>query len=141
MTNYPSAKGIMFEMYVIHLFRSSNDQYAMRELLESPKTTDIPQHRKFSMGKSPTVGNIRTAKELSSKSDEIIILPETSNFGAVDLFYTPDMMFQVTVSNNHPIKQVELVNIVENMPAYRKVTPIYLVYRTIYTTATSIKIS
>ncbi|CAI2180472.1 4112_t:CDS:2 [Funneliformis geosporum] len=128
MRNYPSARGIMFEMYVIHLFRSSNDQYAMRELRESPKTTDIPQHRKFSMGKSPTVGNIRTAKELSSKSDDIIILPETSNFGAVDLFYTPDMMFQVTVSNNHPIKQVELVNIVENMPAYGRKTPINLVF-------------
>lgn len=126
--SYPGARGIMFEMYVIHLFRSSNDQFVMRELLESPKTTVIPQLKKFSMGKSPTVGNIRTAKELSSQSDEIIILPETSNFGAVDLFYTPDMMFQVTVSNNHPIKQVELVKIVENMPAYGRKTPINLVF-------------
>jgi hypothetical protein len=129
MKNYPSARGIMFEMYVIHLFRSSNDQFVMRELLENPETTGIiPQHRKFSMSKSPKVGNIRTAMDLSSKGDEIIILPETTNFGAVDLFYTPDMMFQVTVSNNHPIKQVELVNIVENMPDYKKNTPIYLVF-------------
>ncbi|CAG8737495.1 432_t:CDS:2, partial [Funneliformis caledonium] len=125
MRNYPNARGIMFEMYVIHLFRSSNDVYAMRKLQEDPKTTHIEE---FSMGKSPTVSNIRTAKELSSKSDKTIILPETSNFGAVDLFYTPDMMFQVTVSNNHPIKQVELINIVENMPAYKRNNPIYLVF-------------
>ncbi|CAI2187451.1 8276_t:CDS:2, partial [Funneliformis geosporum] len=128
MRNYSSARGIMFEMYVIHIFRSSNDQYAMRELPKSLKTKDILQHRKFSMGKSPTISNIRIAKELSSKSDEIIILPETSNFSATDLFYTPDMIFQITVSNNHPIKQVELVNIIENMPAYRRKTPINLAF-------------
>ena len=38
------------------------------------------------------------------------------------------MMIQVTVSNNHPIKQVELVNVVENMPAYGRNSPIDLVF-------------
>ena len=51
-----------------------------------------------------------------------------SNFGAADLLYTPDMIFQVTVSEVHPIKQVELVKIVENMPAYKKNNPISLVF-------------
>ncbi|CAB4384342.1 unnamed protein product [Rhizophagus irregularis] len=129
MKEYPAARGLMFELYVIHLFRSCNEQFQMRELLEDPKPTSTPGHKKFSLNK-PVTANIRTAAELASKNDNNIILPDTTNFGAADLFYTPDTIFQVTVSNNHPIKQAELVRIVENMPAYRKNVNalIYLVF-------------
>ncbi|CAI2187078.1 18535_t:CDS:2, partial [Funneliformis geosporum] len=40
------------------------------------------------------------------------------NFGAVDLFVTPNYIFQVTVSEYHPIKQVELKKVITNMPVY-----------------------
>ncbi|GBC06271.1 hypothetical protein RclHR1_06720007 [Rhizophagus clarus] len=99
----------------------------MKELLENT-TTYIPRHMDFATSTSTEVDYIRTAKELSNKDNGRFIFPETTNFGAADLFYTPNMIFQVTVSNNHPIKQVELVNIVENMPAYGKNIPIYLVF-------------
>ena len=38
----------------------------------------------------------------------------------LDLSVTPDMIFQVTVSQKHPIKHSELVKIVQNMPAYKR---------------------
>ena len=116
MKNFPSARGIMFEMYVIQLFQSGDNKFIMRQLLDG---TSTPATRKFTI-KDPTTEYIRTATDLSGKGDGIIILPTSTNFGAADLFYTPDMIFQVTVSEYHPIKQAELVKIVENMPAYKK---------------------
>jgi hypothetical protein len=49
-----------------------------------------------------------------------IVKPTIKNFGAADLIMLPNMIFQITVSPNHPIKHSELVKIVQNMPAYRK---------------------
>ncbi|GBC30449.2 hypothetical protein GLOIN_2v55951 [Rhizophagus irregularis DAOM 181602=DAOM 197198] len=85
MKEYPAARGLMFEMFVIHLFRSCNEQFQMRELLEDPKPTSTPGHKKFSLNK-PVTANIRTAAELASKNDNNINLPDTTNFGAADLF-------------------------------------------------------
>ncbi|RIA94570.1 hypothetical protein C1645_551502 [Glomus cerebriforme] len=128
MKEYPSARGIMFEMYVIHLFRFDDDTFHMRQLFERPNNSkNKPKFRKVSMGK-PQTTFIRIAEELSTKGDGMIILPETPNFGAADLLYMPDMIFQVTVSKNHPIKQTELVRIVENMPAYKRGKPVNLVF-------------
>ncbi|CAB4385786.1 unnamed protein product [Rhizophagus irregularis] len=126
LKKYPSARGIMFEMYVIHLFKSSSNSFNMRELLEDQGS---PQQKKFSIKKLSRIGNIRTADEISRyKNDGILIIPDISNFGAADLLYTPDMIFQVTVFKDHPIKQTELVKIVKNMPANEKNNPISLVF-------------
>lgn len=42
------------------------------------------------------------------------------NFGAVDLILTQDKIFQITVSNKHPIKQNEIVKVIQNMPAFQR---------------------
>ena len=42
------------------------------------------------------------------------------NFGAVDLILMQDKIFQITVSNKHPIKQNEIVKVIQNMPAFKR---------------------
>jgi hypothetical protein len=66
------------------------------------------------------MGYIRYATNLKDCEEKVLIKPTIRNFGAADLIFTPDLIFQITVSQNHPIKHSELVNIVQNMPAYRK---------------------
>ena len=62
---------------------------------------------------------VRNLSDLLKYSGEnIVIVPDKQNFGAVDLFVTPNSIFQVTVSEYHPIKQVELTKVITNMPVY-----------------------
>jgi len=60
---------------------------------------------------------IKTETEIETG---IIIKPTIRNFSAVDLILTPNCIFQITVSPKHPVKQSGLINIVQNMLAYRK---------------------
>ncbi|CAG8556310.1 6362_t:CDS:2 [Funneliformis mosseae] len=94
-----SARGFLFECYVIHLFREGGDQF-------------------FIHGE-PKVGHINIVSDLLKYPEEnTVIVPDKQNFGAADLFVTPRSILQVTVSENHPIKQAELVKIINEMPIY-----------------------
>ncbi|RIB25147.1 hypothetical protein C2G38_2138897 [Gigaspora rosea] len=68
----------------------------------------------------PKIEYILSPEELASHNEEKVIVPSKSNFGAADLFVSPNDIFQITVSHRHPIKQTELVNIVKNLPGYIK---------------------
>jgi len=48
----------------------------------------------------------------------MLLILTKCNFPAIDFAMTPDCLFQVTVSETHPIMHHHLVNIVEHMPAY-----------------------
>lgn len=50
------------------------------------------------------------------------------NFGAVDLILMQDKIFQITVSNKHPIKQNEIVKVIKNMPAFKREDKIRLFF-------------
>ncbi|RGB25226.1 hypothetical protein C1646_747443 [Rhizophagus diaphanus] len=104
-----SARGFLFECYVIHLFRTGNQKFEVRKLRGEEKD----QFRK------PNAGFVRNLSDLLKYSGEnIVIVPDKQNFGAVDLFVTPNCIFQVTVSEHHPIKQVELTKVITSMPVY-----------------------
>ena len=76
---------------------------------------------KLTIATKPTTKYIQYANQLIGYNEEdIIIKPTIRNFSAVDLILTPNCIFQITVSPKHPVKQSELVNIVQNMLAYRK---------------------
>ena len=51
-----------------------------------------------------------------------------ANFGAVDLILMQDKIFQITVSNKHPIKQNEIVKVIQNMPAFKRGNKIRLFF-------------
>jgi hypothetical protein len=50
------------------------------------------------------------------------------NFGAVDLILMQDKLFQITVSNKHPIKHNEIVKVIQNMPAFKRGNKIRLFF-------------
>ncbi|KAF0407574.1 rxlr effector candidate protein [Gigaspora margarita] len=112
---YPSARGIMMESYAIHLFVSGDCSFEVRKLDDTNECTTITE--KYTIKRQPKVEYILKPEELSSHEGSKIILPAKTNFGAADLFVTPQDIFQVTVSQHHPIKQNLLVDIVKNMPA------------------------
>ncbi len=107
-----SARGFLFECYVIHLFRTGNQKFEVRKLRGEEKD-------QFSIHRKPKAGFVRNLSDLLKYSGEnIVIVPDKQNFGAVDLFVTPNYIFQVTVSEYHPIKQVELTKVITSMPVY-----------------------
>ncbi|CAG8631314.1 442_t:CDS:2, partial [Cetraspora pellucida] len=120
--SYPSVRGIMLELYVIHLFSCGDRCFEMRKLEEyNGKTNECTTDTKiYTIIPQPKIEYILTPNELLNHEEYKIILPSKSNFGAADLFITPNDIFQVTVSQRHPIKQAELSNLVTNMPARTK---------------------
>nr|CAG8525514.1 856_t:CDS:2 [Entrophospora candida] len=100
---YPSARGIMFELH-------DDEDDADKDGVD--KHTAII--RKYTIKHQPRVEYILTPEELSEHNEgNRVILPSKSNFGAADLFVTPDNIFQVTMPKKHPIRQVDLVNIIK----------------------------
>ncbi|CAG8540053.1 983_t:CDS:2, partial [Ambispora leptoticha] len=88
-----SSRGIMFESHVLHLFKLGGQTFESRRLKENKNDKVI--YTEITLAIKPTTD-------------------------AVDLILTPDCIFQITVSPKHPVKQSELIKIVQNMPAYRK---------------------
>ncbi|RHZ76166.1 hypothetical protein Glove_202g84 [Diversispora epigaea] len=114
-----SSRGIMFESYVLHLFKLGNQTFESRRLRENENDPII--YNKLTIATKPTTKYIRYANQLTEYNEEdIIIKPTIRNFSAIDLILTPNCIFQITVSPNHPVKQSELVDIVQNILAYRK---------------------
>ncbi|CAG8596254.1 6061_t:CDS:2, partial [Acaulospora morrowiae] len=112
-------RGIMFESQVLHLFKLGGQTLELRRLGENENDPVI--YGKLIIPTKPTTKYIRYASQLIGYNQEgIIIKPTIRNFSAVDLILTPDCIFQITVSPKHPVKQSELINIVQNMQAYRK---------------------
>ncbi|CAG8648198.1 6032_t:CDS:2, partial [Funneliformis caledonium] len=88
-----NARGIMFELYVIHLENNRRERINIQI-------------------QEKNIKYVRTAQNISNyNDDDVVIRPTVKNFGAVDLFVMPDYVFQITVSKKHPIKQKELVKI------------------------------
>ncbi|KAF0488607.1 rxlr effector candidate protein [Gigaspora margarita] len=116
---YPSACGIMLELYVIHLFITGDCHFETRKL-EDLNVDNDECTETYTVKPHPKIECILSPEELASHNEEKVIVPSKSNFGAADLFVSPNDIFQITVSHRHPIKQTELVNIVKNIPGYIK---------------------
>lgn len=115
MRSYAIASGIMFEFYVIYLFRTGNHKFKTRSLVDGKTST-------FSLNGKLEVELIRNPEDLSNYKTgqkNVLFIPNKDNFGAADFIISPNRIFQVTVSKEHPIKQLELVKLVVNMQTYK----------------------
>ncbi|RUS20151.1 hypothetical protein BC937DRAFT_86273 [Endogone sp. FLAS-F59071] len=68
------------------------------------------------------VGHYRESLETMDEvpqDDNRLVIPNIPNFAAADLSLLPTTLFQVTVSEKHPIKQAALATIIKSMPAYK----------------------
>ncbi|PKK58328.1 hypothetical protein RhiirC2_763480 [Rhizophagus irregularis] len=118
-----NARGILFETYVLNLFKQNNnfEIKCLQETKNEERDLQILGFEKYTY--------IRTAEDLSKyNEDNIAIRPTVKNFGAVDLIMMQDKIFQITVSNKHPIKQNEIVKVIQNMPAFKKGNKIRLFF-------------
>ncbi|RUP47599.1 hypothetical protein BC936DRAFT_145547 [Jimgerdemannia flammicorona] len=68
-----------------------------------------------------------TKKNKKTQKTEKLLLPSNPNHPCVDLVLTPDNMFQVTVSSQHPIKQNPLKNIVDKIPNSDRKSRLYFI--------------
>ncbi|CAG8685462.1 15307_t:CDS:2, partial [Funneliformis mosseae] len=113
-----SSRGIMFESHVLHLFKVGGMKFEAKSLQKNKG--DQIFYDELNLINNPKIKYIRQVIHLQNCDEDSIIKPTIKNFGAADLFAAPDRIFQITVSQNHPIKHSELVKIIQNMPAFKK---------------------
>ncbi|CAJ0835103.1 7322_t:CDS:2 [Entrophospora sp. SA101] len=107
--------------YVLQKIEEAMKYYDPKTLKDDEDDADkdgVDKHtaiiRKYKIKHQSRVEYILTPEEFSDHNEgNKVILPSKSNFGAADLFVTPDNIFQITVPKKHPIKQVDLVNIIK----------------------------
>src|SRR4051812_2369572 len=129
------ARGVLFEVYMHHTFRKGGVKFEMKKLGES--TTE-----KLEVIINPTVWRIRNLKELNSKELSVedpkgtLVILDNPNFPAADFFLLPTDLFQITVSQNHPVKQHALLKVLKDLSAYKnpaaKFRLIFVVLNDIY---------
>ncbi|CAG8707649.1 930_t:CDS:2, partial [Funneliformis caledonium] len=110
-----SSRGIMFESHVLHLFKVGGMKFEAKSLQKNKG--DQIFYDELNLINNPKIKYIRQAIHLQNCDEDSIIKPTIKNFGAAA---APDRIFQITVSQNHPIKHSELVKIIQNMPAIKK---------------------
>ncbi|CAB4435540.1 unnamed protein product [Rhizophagus irregularis] len=119
-----NARGILFETYVLNIFKR-NKNFEIK-CLEKTENHDEEQ---LQISGFEEYTYIRTAEDLSKYNEgNIAIRPTVKNFGAVDLIIMQDKLFQITVSNKHPIKHNEIVKVIQNMPAFKRGNKIRLFF-------------
>ncbi|RUO96679.1 hypothetical protein BC936DRAFT_141631, partial [Jimgerdemannia flammicorona] len=120
-------------MYVIHIFRKGGYVFEVKNLQDNTSS-------RLTIPKNPPYENFRkldlsqydkrregTKKNKKTKKTEKLLLPSNPNHPCVDLVLTPDNMFQVTVSSQHPIKQNPLKNIVDKIPNSDRKSRLYFI--------------
>ncbi|CAJ0913631.1 19026_t:CDS:2 [Entrophospora sp. SA101] len=99
--------------YVLQKIEEAMKYYDPKTLKDDEDDADkdgVDKHtaiiRKYKIKHQSRVEYILTPEEFSDHNEgNKVILPSKSNFGAADLFVTPDNIFQITVPKKHPIKQ------------------------------------
>jgi hypothetical protein len=125
-----STLGKVFECYVRHLFfRGGGIELRKRRLHKAPnkrkkseaeESFTIPEkleHQSFN-----GIGDFSIPKE-----DTGTIWTPGPNFPCIDIILTPNSLFQITISRQHPVKQEPLRKILEKLPAKEKILLYFIV--------------
>jgi hypothetical protein len=104
------APGVDYEAFVAHIFRKGGRTFETREL-------GTTSHGKLAFPEKPTVTTYRTVADLSTlpDHDKTLYLPASSNFPCIDAALGPNKLFQMTMSDKHPIKQAEFEKIINSI--------------------------
>jgi hypothetical protein len=122
--------GIIFECYVRHLFfKGGGTRLRKRRLYGASDKGKGPEGLEWF--------NIPTNlehKPFSGMADFIIPEENTGtiwtpgpNFPSVDIILTPNSLFQITISLNHPVKQEPLRKILQKLPEKENITLYFVV--------------
>lgn len=103
------ARGPLFELYVLHIFRKGGYKFEIKKLEGDLSLSDQE------ILKDLPIQTFTKTAELFTPTDMTLFIPTISNFPCLDLFVSPNDLFQVTVSLDHPVKQNKLKEIVDSI--------------------------
>ncbi|RHZ85215.1 hypothetical protein Glove_69g70 [Diversispora epigaea] len=121
INEYSALRGFIFEN-IAHRILQMGGRFNIR-LLKSDltnSTTDISEHTELTCNKYTKLifNNISEIKE------GMYCQPKQKNFASVDAIIAPDTLFQMTVSNNHPININGLKNLINKLGGESGTNPI-----------------
>ncbi|KAF9177160.1 hypothetical protein BGZ50_009070, partial [Haplosporangium sp. Z 11] len=99
------AKRLLFELYVLHIFRKGGCEFQITDLQDGTITT-------FEIPANPSV---ELFKETFAVPSGILCIPKTYNYACVDLPLSPRHLFQVMVSKSHGIKGRPFEELLKNL--------------------------
>ena len=113
LTSNRSPLGDSFEAFVTYNFRQGDVTYATKELCPGDGSGDGSGMLKIP--KTPNVQRFSAIEELAGVAHETLCIPAVRNFPCIDLVITPNKLFQITLSENHPLKKAHLKNIARKL--------------------------
>ena len=130
--------GKVFKCYVLYLFvNGSRVKLRKRRLYKAPNKEEPKSQEGFiipkNSGHQPFSGMVDFS--IPEKDTGTIWTPGP-NFPSVDIILTPNLLFQVTISPHHPVKQKPLQKILEKLPAKEKILLYFVVPEDIFETFT-----
>ncbi|KAG0237211.1 hypothetical protein BGW42_001478 [Actinomortierella wolfii] len=100
-----SARGIMFEAYVLRIFREGGYTFEIKDLSDGTISS-------LSLPANPETKHFNT---IPSVQEGTLCIPKISNYACVDMLPAHKLLFQITVSKDHPIKGPPLSKLLDRL--------------------------
>lgn len=89
-----SASGIVFEAYVLRIFREGGHTFELKDLKTGKRTeVTVPQQP----------DTIHFKKMSEARRPGTLFNPKVRNYACIDMLLSPSDLFQITVSRQHPV--------------------------------------
>jgi hypothetical protein len=122
--------GKIFECYVRHLFfRGGGTELRKRRLYQaSDQGKESEAEERFTIPEKSKHKLFNRMADFSiPEEDNGTIWTPGPNFPSVDVILTPNSLFQITISQRHPVKQEPLRQILEKLPAKENIALYFIV--------------
>jgi hypothetical protein len=132
--------GKVFECYVRHLFFTGGGPPLKKRRLCKPsdkgkelESQELESQEEFTLPEGLVHQPFGGMADFSiPEGDTGTIWTPGPNFPSVDIILTPNLLFQITISERHPIKQEPLRKILEKLPTEEKVLLYFVVPEDIF---------
>ena len=123
------ALGKVFECYVRHLFFNGGVTFSKRRLYKASNKRKEPQSQQwFALPENLEHKPFNGMVDFSiPEEDTGTIWTPGPNFPSIDMILTPNSLFQITISSDHPVKQEPLRKILEKLPTRKKISLYFVV--------------
>ncbi|KAH7053616.1 hypothetical protein BKA57DRAFT_257103 [Linnemannia elongata] len=108
-----SSSGIMFEAYVLRVFREGGHTFEIKDL-------ETGQSARLDIPRRPQTEHF---SRISSVAAGTLCIPRIRNYTCVDLLLAPRDLFQITISKSHPIKGPPLSKLIDSLVQAHWVSP------------------
>jgi hypothetical protein len=109
------ARGAMFELYVRHIFRQGGIKFKARELQLASSSSEISSEFPVEIQINPKA---KVFSKIGEAESGTLYIPRSRNFACVDLLLAPNILLQITVDPEHPIKGKPCENLLNDLIAH-----------------------